>query len=77
MVDFKNLSVVLLRVDGMLFKLNPISLLNGNGIQEIYFHTFSPQKYLLYPANISSPASPDKATVTFSFAILDTRYVGI
>jgi hypothetical protein len=31
----------------------------------------------VYPANVSSPSSADKATVTFLRAILLTRIVGI
>ena len=33
-------------------------------------------KYQEYPANISSPPSPDKATVTCSRASLESRYTG-
>lgn len=40
-------------------------------------HILGPRKYRLYPPNSSSPASPDKATVTCSRAARQTRCVGI
>ena len=36
-------------------------------------NTFGPNKYLLYPPNSSSPASPESETVTFSLADFDTK----
>ena len=52
-------------------------LRSPNGTKLFTFEILLPHKYLLYPANSSSPPSPDNATLTFFLVNLLNKKVGI
>ena len=61
------------RAQALLVGRRRLSRRSGCGAASIACHSPAGRKYRVYPANSSSPPSPDKATVTYCRVNLETR----
>src|SRR3954452_25076153 len=70
-------STLFQRDSGTICSVRPIQARSGEGMRPTDFQTARPAPYLGYPANSSSPPSPESATLTRRAVIFARIAVGI